>query len=98
MISKIDPNYGYTVLKPLSAGEQKAGAIIIPDMGKEKPGIGEIIEFEPTYNFNTDTTVPYKFEKGDHVFYPTMAAKKLTHEQQDYVIVSNQDLISRIKQ
>ena len=97
MASKIEPNYGYTVLKPLSEGELKVGNIIIPDMGKEKPQTGTILEVAETYNFNTGEFVPSKFVEGDVVFYPAMSGKKITYEEETYIIVGNQDLISKIK-
>jgi len=97
-LPKIEPNYGYTVLKPLSEGEVKRGNIIIPDMGKEKPQTGIILEIADTYNFNTGEMVPSKFKVGDTVFYPAMSGKKINYEEETYIIVGNQDLISRIRE
>ena len=42
-MSKLRPVNGNVILRPIEEEEQMAGNIIIPDMGKERPEMGEII-------------------------------------------------------
>jgi co-chaperonin GroES (HSP10) len=35
-----------------------SGNIVIPDMGKERPDIGEVLAVSPVYNFNKGEYVP----------------------------------------
>ncbi len=53
-MSKLKPVNGNVILRPIEEEEQMAGNIIIPDMGKERPEMGEIVALSPVYNFITE--------------------------------------------
>ena len=42
-MSKLKPVNGNVILRPVEEQEMMSGNIIIPDMGKEKPEMGEIV-------------------------------------------------------
>ena len=52
-MSKLTPLNGHVILKPIEEQEQTYGNIVIPDMGKERPEIGEVVEVSDTYNCHT---------------------------------------------
>lgn len=89
------PNYGYTILKEVVTSKTH-GNIIIPDMGKEKATIGNIICYKPTYNFNTDTLVPFLYNEGDEVLYNSMGGKKIKINREEFIVVSNNDILTKI--
>ena len=51
-MSKLKPVNGNVILRPIEEEEQMSGNIIIPDMGKERPDMGEIVAISEVYNFN----------------------------------------------
>jgi len=42
-MSKLRPVNGNVIIRPIEEEEQMSGNIIIPDMGKERPEMGEIV-------------------------------------------------------
>ena len=43
MSKTLSPSNDRLLIKPIDEGEQTYGNIVIPDMGKEKPEMGEVI-------------------------------------------------------
>ena len=43
MSKLLKPTNDRIVVKPIDEGEQTYGSIVIPDLGKEKPEMGEVI-------------------------------------------------------
>lgn len=97
MSKKLNPNYGYAVLKPIEDGEQMYGNIVLPDMGTEKGRLAIIESIEPIYNFNLGTLVEPKFKKGDTVVFSTMGGQKITLDNEEYLILSVTDLLSSVE-
>ena len=58
-MSKLKPVNGNVILRPVEEQEMMSGNIIIPDMGKEKPEMGEIVAISEVYNFNKGEYVPH---------------------------------------
>ena len=95
-MSKLTPLNGYLVLKPIEETEQTYGAIVIPDLGKEKPEMGEVVATSGTYNYNSDKLVPSNLEVGDKVLIPKLGSLRITVEGDEYYIVKEQDVYSKI--
>jgi chaperonin GroES len=95
-MSKLNPLNGYLVLKPIEEEEQTVGNIIIPDLGKERPELGEVIATSKVYNYNSDKYVDSSLAVGDKVLIPKMGSVSVTVEGEDYFIVKEQDVYSKI--
>ena len=95
-MNKITPLNGYILIKPLETSEEKVGQIIIPDMGKERPEMGEVVEVSDTYNFHTDKRVFSVLEKGEIVLIPKLGTAKITIEGQDYFLCKETDILASI--
>ena len=95
-MSKLQPLNGYLVLKPIEEEEQTVGNIIIPDLGKERPELGEVIAVSSVYNYNSDKYVDSALAVGDRVLIPKMGSVSITVEGEDYFIVKEQDVYSKI--
>jgi co-chaperonin GroES (HSP10) len=63
---------GNVVLKRIEEEEQTYGQIVIPDMGKEKPELAEVIKTSDTYNWHTGKFVDSLLSVGDVVVIPTL--------------------------
>ena len=48
-MSKLRPVNGNVIIRPIEEEEQMSGNIIIPDMGKERPEMGEIVAISKIY-------------------------------------------------
>ena len=78
------------VVKPAPAEEKTASGIIIPDSAKEKPQQGTIISVP------TEKDSPVTVKAGDVVLYGKYAGTEITHEGEDYLIMSQNDILAVI--
>ena len=95
-MSKLEPLNGYIVLRPIEEEEQHYGNIVIPDLGKERPELGEVVALSETYNYNSDKFVKSNLAVGDRVLIPKMGSVRITVESDEYFICKEQDIYSKI--
>ncbi len=96
-MSKLKPVNGNVILRPIEEEEQMAGNIIIPDMGKERPEMGEIIAISEVYNFNKGEYVPSILKVGMKVLIPKMGAQSITIEGEEYFITAQSSVLSIVE-
>jgi chaperonin GroES len=96
-MSKLNPLNGFLVLKPVEEPEQTYGNIVIPDLGKERPEMGEVVATSETYNWHTDTYVKSTVEVGQKVLIPKMGSMKITIEGEDYFIAKDTEILAVLK-
>ena len=96
-MSKLKPVNGNVILRPIEEEEQMAGNIIIPDMGKERPEMGEIIAISEVYNFNKGEYVPSILKVGMKVLIPKMGAQSITIEGEEYYITAQNSVLSIVE-
>jgi len=96
-MNKITPLNGYIVLKPIETHEETFGNIIIPDLGKERPEMGEVVATSDIYNYHTDKLVISTLEKGEVVLIPKLGSQRIVFEGQDYFICKESDILAVIE-
>ncbi len=96
MSKQIIPINGYVVLKPVEEAEQTFGNIVIPDLGKERPEMGKVVESSPTYNYHTDQEVDSALKPGDIVLIPKLGSQRIVIEGEDYYICKETDILAII--
>jgi chaperonin GroES len=96
-MSKLKAVNGHAILKPVEIDEMVAGNIIIPDLGKEKPEIGEVLEVSSTYNWNTGEYVKPTVEVGDKVLIPKLGSQRMMIDNEEYYITKVSEIIAIIK-
>jgi chaperonin GroES len=96
-MSKLRPVNGNVILRPIEEEEQIAGNIIIPDMGKERPEMGEIVAISNVYNFNKGEYAPTTLEVGMKVLIPKMGAQAITIDGEEYYITSQNSVLSIVE-
>jgi chaperonin GroES len=79
---------GKVLVKPNEAEEKTASGIIIPDSAKEKPRQGKVILVGAA---KKDEEMEVK--KGDVVLYGKYAGQELTVDGEDYLLVSQTDIL-----
>lgn len=94
-MTKLSPLNGYVILKPVEEQEQMAGNIIIPDLGKEKPEVGEVIAISGTYNWHTGTVHnDTALQVGVKVLIPKMGSQRITVDNEEYYITKATEIIA----
>ena len=93
-MSKLKPINGNVILRPVEEQEMMSGNIIIPDMGKEKPEMGEIVAISQIYNFNKGEYVPTILEVGMKVLIPKLGAQSVTVEGEEFYITAQSSILS----
>jgi len=96
-MNKLRPVNGNIVLRPIEEEEQMSGNIIIPDMGKERPDMGEIVAISEVYNFNKGEYAPTILKVGMKVLIPKMGAQSITIEGEEYYITAQNSVLSIIE-
>ena len=94
-MSKLQPLNGYIILRPIEEEEQTYGNIVIPDLGKERPELGEVVAVSETYNYHSDQFVKSHLQVGDKVLIPKMGSVRITVEGEEYFICKEQDIYSK---
>ena len=91
-MSKLTPRLGSIILKQLEENEMMVGNIIIPDVGHEKSLVAEVIAISDTFNWHKGEFVPTDLKVGMKVTIPPMGAQKLTLDNVDYLIISQEQI------
>jgi|SRR6056300_756995 chaperonin GroES len=97
-MSSLKPVNGNVILRPIKEEEQMAGNIIIPDMGKERPEMGEIVSLSPVYNFHTGQYVPSILKVGMKVLISKMGAQSVTIDGEEFYITAEPSILSIIEE
>lgn len=93
----LEPKNGYIVLKPVGEQEETYGNIVIPDLGKERPELGEVVATSDTFNWHTDAIVKSKLKTGDLVLIPKLGASRISIKGEEFFIVKEQDIYAQLK-
>ncbi len=96
MSKKITPINGYVVLKPVEEAEQTFGNIVIPDLGKERPEMGKVVDASPTFNYHRGEMVQPTVDTGDIVLIPKLGSQRVVIDGEDYYICKESDIIAII--
>jgi chaperonin GroES len=95
-MSKLKPQNGHVVLRPIEEQEQTYGNIVIPDMGKEKPEMGEIVSVGPGRQSEFGGWIEVKAKVGDMVLIPKSATIQFDFEGQEYYITPDREILATV--
>ena len=87
---KIRPLQDRIIVKRMEEAEMTKGGIIIPDSAKEKPQQGTIMAVP------AEKDSPVTVKEGDVVLYGKYAGTEITLDGEDYLIMSQEDLLAVI--
>jgi chaperonin GroES len=96
-MKKITPLNGYVVLKPIESQEETFGNIIIPDLGKERPEMGEVVATSDVYNYHSDKLVVSTMEVGEIALIPKMGSQRIVVDGEDYYICRESEIFAVIE-
>lgn len=93
---KLNPKHNHVVVKQQSKEEETVGNIIVPDMGKDLPLIGEVIAVGVgTYTINGEL-IPIQAKVGEKVAFPSFGGTKFTIKGEEFVVLKDQDILTAI--
>ena len=98
MTKVLQPQNDRVLIKPVEAGEEMYGSIIIPDMGKEKPEMGEVIAVGPGRQSEFGQFIQVNARVGDVVLIPKIGSMRIDFEGQEYVIVHQTQVLANINE
>jgi chaperonin GroES len=98
MSKLLKPTNDRIVVKPIDEGEQTYGSIVIPDLGKEKPEMGEVIAVGPGRMSEYGQMIPVRSCKiGDVVLVPKIGTLRIDFEGEEYYIAQDREILAVIK-
>ena len=97
-MSKLTPFENNVLIKQEDNTEQMYGSILVPDMGKERPLVGEIISVSEGYtNMMTGIFMPTKLKVGEKVVFPSFGGQRITVGGEEFLIYKEQDILAKIE-
>ncbi len=95
--SKIVPLADRLVVKNVQQEETLASGLVIPDTAKEKPQQAEVIAVGPGRVDDNGKRVPMEISVGDIVVYAKYSGNDLKLDQEEYLILSEKDVLAKIE-
>jgi len=91
---KIKPLHNHIVIKQQDETETMYGNIVVPDLGKEKPLMGEVIAVGPGIYSITGAFIENKLQVGETVVFPAFGGTKMTIDGEEFIVMKEQDLLA----
>ena len=98
-MKQLKPSNDRILIKPIDEGEQTYGNIVIPDMGKEKSEMGEVLAVGPGRLSEYGQMIPVRSSKvGDIVLVPKIGTLRIDFEGEEYYIAQDREVLAVIKE
>lgn len=97
-MKKLVPQNDRVLLKPIEEGEHTYGNIIIPDLGKERPEMGEVLAVGPGRFSEFGAFLTPDVKEGDIVLVPKIGTIRVEFDGQEYYIVPSREILAIIEQ
>jgi chaperonin GroES len=91
---KIKPLHNHIVIKQQDETETMYGNIVVPDLGKEKPLMGEVVAVGPGIYTITGTWLETKVQVGETVVFPAFGGTKMTIDGEEFIVMKENDLLA----
>ena len=95
---KFAPLYDRIVVKRVEEKEVKKGSIIIPDTAKEKPQKAQVIAVGPGKTTEEGKVIPLTVKIGDFVLIGKYAGNELRVDDDEYVFLREDEILSKIEE
>jgi chaperonin GroES len=92
----VRPLHDRIVVRRLEEGEQKSGAIIIPDTAKEKPQRGEVIAAGNGKVRDDGKRVPLDVKAGDQILFGKYTSQEIKLDGEEYLIMREDEVLAVI--
>jgi chaperonin GroES len=92
----VRPLHDRIIVRRLIEGEQKSGAIIIPDTAKEKPQRGEVIAAGNGKVKDDGTRVALDVKPGDQILFGKYTSQEVKVDGEEYLIMREDEVLAVI--
>ncbi len=86
------------LIKPIDEGEQMYGSIIVADMGKERPEMGEVIAAGPGRMSEYGKFITTGVSVGDIVMVPKIGSIRMEWEGDEYFVTPFREILCVVKE
>ena len=97
MSKALTPFNDRVIIKPIEEDEQMYGNIVIPDLGKERPEMGEVIAVGPGRQTEFGQFIRVDAKIGDIVLIPKIGSIRIDFEGEEYFITADKEILASIK-
>jgi len=98
MSKTLTPCNDRILIKPIDEGEKTYGSIVIPDMGKEKPEMGQVVSVGPGRLSEYGKMIPIRSCKiGDTVLVPKIGTLRIDFEGVEYYIAQDREVLAVVQ-
>ncbi|MDJ0659018.1 MAG: co-chaperone GroES [Crocosphaera sp.] len=96
-VSTLKPLGDRVFVKVSPAEEKTAGGILLPDNAQEKPQIGEVVAVGPGKRNDDGSRSELDVKVGDKVLYSKYAGTDIKLSGEDYVLLSEKDILASVE-
>ena len=93
----IEPINDKVLVQPLEEADITAGGIVLPDTAKEKPKQGTVVAAGPGRLLDDGSRAEMKIKIGEKVIYASYAGTDIKLGTDDYLIMSEEDILAVIE-
>ena len=98
-MKELKPSNDRILIKPIDEGEQTYGNIVIPDMGREKPEMGIVLQTGPGRLSEFGKMIPVRSCKvGDIVLVPKIGSLRIDFDGEEYYITRDSEILAVVKE
>lgn len=97
-MKQLQPLNDRVVVRPMDETEQMYGTIIIPDLGKERPEMGEVIAVGPGRLSEFGHKIPVNCKVGDIVLIPKIGSIRVEFDSIEYFIIPDKEILAVVKE
>jgi len=94
----LEPQNDRVLIKPIEDDEQMYGNIVIPDMGKERPEMGQVIAVGPGRQSEFGQYIRVNAKIGDIVLVPKIGTIRIEFEGDEYYITQDREILATVKE
>jgi chaperonin GroES len=96
MSKTLTPFNDRVIIRPIEEDEQMYGSIVIPDLGKERPEMGEVIAVGPGRQTEFGQFIKVNAKVGDIVLIPKIGSLRVDFEGEEYFITPDKEILASI--
>ena len=93
---KLQPLGDRVVVQPAEREETTRSGIVIPDTAKEKPQRGSVIAVGKGRRDDDGDRIPMDVSVGDTVLFAKYAGTEFKFEDEEYLILSEKDILAKV--
>jgi chaperonin GroES len=97
-MKQLQPMNDRVIVRPVEETESMYGTIIIPDLGRERPEMGEVIAVGPGRMSEFGHMIPVNAKVGDMVLIPKIGSLRVEFDSDEYYIVPDKEILAIIKE